>query len=101
MIAARRRSTGLLTARLARRLIDQLALWCVEVELATDRIETAELSAGAEPAADQPEGRPRALAMTALAHPPRTAASCPTAWNAPGITEVVNLLGITSAYAAV
>ena len=27
-----------------RRFIDQLALWCVEVELATDRIETAELS---------------------------------------------------------
>jgi hypothetical protein len=40
---ARRRSTGLLTARLARRFIDQLALWCVEVELATGRIETGEL----------------------------------------------------------
>jgi hypothetical protein len=44
MIVGRRRATGLLTARLTRRLIDQLALWCVEVELATDRIETAELS---------------------------------------------------------
>jgi hypothetical protein len=40
---ARRRSTGLLTARLARRFIDQLALWFVEVELATGRIETGEL----------------------------------------------------------
>ena len=44
MIVGRRRATGLLTARLTRRFIDQLALWCVEVELATDRIETAELS---------------------------------------------------------
>lgn len=43
-IAARRRATGLLTARLARRFIDQLALWCVEVELATGRIETADLA---------------------------------------------------------
>jgi hypothetical protein len=42
-IVGRRRATGLLTARLARRLIDQLALWCVEVELATDSIETADL----------------------------------------------------------
>ena len=41
--AGRRRATGMLTARLARRFIDQLALWCVEVELATDRLETAEL----------------------------------------------------------
>jgi hypothetical protein len=40
---ARRRATGLLTARLARRLIDQLALWCVEMELATGEIETADL----------------------------------------------------------
>lgn len=40
---ARRRSTGLLTARLARRFIDQLALWFVEGELATGRIETGEL----------------------------------------------------------
>ena len=40
MIAARRRTTGFLTARLIRRLIDQLALWCVEVELATGRIES-------------------------------------------------------------
>ena len=44
MIAGRRRATGLLTARLTRRFIDQLALWCVEVELATDRINAAELS---------------------------------------------------------
>jgi hypothetical protein len=44
MITGRRRATGFLTARLTRRFIDQLALWCVEVELATDRIETAELS---------------------------------------------------------
>ena len=43
-IMGRRRWTGLLTARLTRRFMDQLALWCVEVELATDRIETAELS---------------------------------------------------------
>lgn len=41
--AGRRRATGMLTARLARRFIDQLALWCVEVELATGRIETADL----------------------------------------------------------
>jgi hypothetical protein len=39
----RRRGTGVATAGLARRLIDQLALWCVEVELATSRIGTAEL----------------------------------------------------------
>jgi hypothetical protein len=43
MIAARRRATGLLTARLARRFIDQLALWYVEVELATGEIETSDL----------------------------------------------------------
>jgi hypothetical protein len=42
-IVGRRRATGLLTARLARRFIDQLALWCVEVELATGPIETADL----------------------------------------------------------
>ena len=43
VITARRRTTGLLTARLVRRLIDQLALWYVEVELATDGIETDDL----------------------------------------------------------
>jgi hypothetical protein len=43
MIVARRRASGLLTARLARRFIDQLALWYVEVELATGEIETADL----------------------------------------------------------
>ncbi len=42
--AGRRRATGCLTARLAHRFIDQLALWCVEVELATGRIETADLA---------------------------------------------------------
>lgn len=42
--AGRRRATGCLTARLARRFIDQLALWCVEVELATGRIEAADLA---------------------------------------------------------
>jgi hypothetical protein len=41
--SGRRRATGFLTARLARRFIDQLALWCVEVELATDRIEMDDL----------------------------------------------------------
>jgi hypothetical protein len=45
--AGRRRATRLLTAQLGRRLIDQLALWCVEVELATNRIGTAELPLGA------------------------------------------------------
>ena len=39
----RRRASGMLTARLARRFIDQLALWCVEVELATEQIDTADL----------------------------------------------------------
>ena len=43
MITGRRRATGLLTARLARRFIDQLALWCVELEIATNRIDTADL----------------------------------------------------------
>lgn len=43
VIVARRRTTGLLTARLARRFIDQLALWCVEVELATGEIEADDL----------------------------------------------------------
>jgi hypothetical protein len=41
--AGRRRENGILTARLVRRFIDQLALWFVEVELATDGIETADL----------------------------------------------------------
>jgi hypothetical protein len=43
MAAGRRRATRLLTARLARHFIDQLALWCVEVELATSRIWTTGL----------------------------------------------------------
>lgn len=43
VIVARRRTTGLLTARLVRRLIEQLALWYVEVELATAGIETDDL----------------------------------------------------------
>ena len=34
----------MLTARLTRRFIDQLALWCVEVELATEQIDTADLA---------------------------------------------------------
>ncbi len=41
--AGRRRATGVLTAHLARRFMDQLALWCVEVELATARIGVAHL----------------------------------------------------------
>jgi hypothetical protein len=41
--SGRRRATRVLTAQLVRRLIDQLALWCVEVELATDQIDTADL----------------------------------------------------------
>lgn len=41
--AGRRRATRMLTARLGRRFIDQLALWCVEVEFATSGIELAEL----------------------------------------------------------
>jgi hypothetical protein len=48
VIVARRRATGLLTAILARRLIDQLALWCVEVELATGEIETEDLPSEAD-----------------------------------------------------
>jgi hypothetical protein len=43
-IVGRRRATGPLTARLTRRLMDKLALWCVEVELATTDIEVEELS---------------------------------------------------------
>jgi hypothetical protein len=44
MIVGRRRATGPLMARLTRRLMDKLALWCVEVELATGDIEVDELS---------------------------------------------------------
>jgi hypothetical protein len=44
MIVGRRRATGPLTARLIRRFMDKLALWCVEVELATSGIEVDELS---------------------------------------------------------
>jgi hypothetical protein len=43
MAAGRRRGTRQLTARLARRLVDQLALWCVEVELATAQVADADL----------------------------------------------------------
>ena len=41
--AGRRRATRMLTARLARRFIDQLALWCVELEVATNRLGTADI----------------------------------------------------------
>lgn len=44
MIVGRRRAIEPLTARLTRRFMDKLALWCVEVELATDGIEVDELS---------------------------------------------------------
>ena len=44
MIVGRRRATGPLAARLTRRFMDKLALWCVEVELATDGIEVDELA---------------------------------------------------------
>ena len=48
MVAAgRRRDTRLPAAHLAHRFIDQLALWCVEVELATARIPTTALPAPA------------------------------------------------------
>ena len=43
MTLGRRRGTGALMARLARQFIDRLALWCVEVELATSHIGAAEL----------------------------------------------------------
>lgn len=43
--AGRRRGSGAMTARLARRFVDQLALWCVEVELAADRIPLDEVPA--------------------------------------------------------
>ena len=43
--AGRRRHTRPLTARLARRFIDRLALWCVEVELATASLDPSELPA--------------------------------------------------------
>ena len=42
-----RRHTRPLTARLARRFIDGLALWCVEVELAADSVDPSELPPGA------------------------------------------------------
>jgi hypothetical protein len=41
--AGRRRATRIRTAQLARRFIDQLALWCVEVEVATGGLGTAGL----------------------------------------------------------
>ncbi len=41
--AGRYRETRPLVARLARRLIDGLALWCVEVELATAEVDPVEL----------------------------------------------------------
>jgi hypothetical protein len=44
MIVGRRRATGPLMARLTRRFLDKLALWCVEMELATGGIEVDELS---------------------------------------------------------
>jgi hypothetical protein len=65
--AGRRRENGILTARLVRRFLDQLALWFVEVELATDRIETADLPAG--PAA----------ALSAFRITPTSIASCSSA----------------------
>ena len=43
--AGRRRGSRSVTARLARRFVDQLALWCVEVELAADRIPLDEVPA--------------------------------------------------------
>lgn len=46
--AGRRRGTRMLTAQLARRFIDELALWCVEMEVATNGLGTAGLP---EPAA--------------------------------------------------
>jgi hypothetical protein len=42
--AGRRRASGMVTAVLARRFIDQMGLWCVEVELATDRIQAGDLT---------------------------------------------------------
>jgi hypothetical protein len=62
--AGRRRENGILTARLVRRFIDQLALWFVEMELATDRIETADLPSA--PAA----------ALSAFRITPTSIASC-------------------------
>lgn len=41
--AGRYRETAPLVAQLARRLIDGLALWCVEVELATAEVDPSEL----------------------------------------------------------
>lgn len=42
--AGRRQRSRSETARLARRFVDQLALWCVEVEIATDGIPMDEIS---------------------------------------------------------
>jgi hypothetical protein len=63
----RRRETRILTARLVRRFIDQLALWFVEVELATGQIETADLPSA--PAA----------ALSAFRITPTSIASCSSA----------------------
>jgi hypothetical protein len=41
--AGRRRETRALTARLTQRFIDGLALWCVEVEMATGELEQSDL----------------------------------------------------------
>ena len=65
--AGRRRENGILTARLVRRFIDQLAFWYVEVEQATDRIGIADLPPG--PAA----------ALSAFRITPTSIASCSTA----------------------
>jgi hypothetical protein len=67
MDGGRRRENGIRTARLVRRFLDQLALWFVEVELATDRIETADLPSG--PAA----------ALSAFRITPTSIASCSSA----------------------
>lgn len=44
MAVGRRRGASALMAQLARQFVDQLALWCVELELATDRVPTDELT---------------------------------------------------------
>jgi hypothetical protein len=65
--AGRRRENGTRMARLVRRFLDQLALWFVEVELATDGIETADLPPA--PAA----------ALSAFRITPTSMASCSSA----------------------
>jgi hypothetical protein len=60
MAAGRRRETRALTARLAHRFIDRLALWCVEVELATNQVEVADLPPAARRLLSGLQG-PRAL----------------------------------------